>query len=176
LIPVEADLALESYLRDPVLRDNMGQVEVLEPVVHVLRYFSATTVAIDFLKRLPQSERIRRRQRLVIKEERRGATYPECHVEGLIPYFLGNQSLRVEMHVGLWKNLMYPVWLRSIRHEQSDPGRLMLLVVVRAFANLDEVSSVVSSGIRSDALTVIIEGQQKETLEAWNMIKYVASL
>jgi hypothetical protein len=98
-------------------------------------------------------------------------------VRGLVPYFHENECLQDDLLVGLFKNLMHLVWLRSIRHEQSDTSRLMVSEVVRAFADfLDEVSSVASTGIRSDAFTVIIEGQQKEALEALGKIKYIASL
>jgi hypothetical protein len=80
LIPTEADLALESCLADSTTgKNSFDEADYPEPMVPVAWYFSATAVAIDFLKRLSRTERMRIRETIIIKEEVRGVAYTESH-------------------------------------------------------------------------------------------------
>jgi hypothetical protein len=92
LVLIEQDLALESYLKDPLLRDSLGEVDWLDHAVPVLWFFSATAVAIKFLGRLSQAEHMRIREKIVIREDKRGVAYPESHLRGLAPFIRGRAT------------------------------------------------------------------------------------
>jgi hypothetical protein len=51
-----------------------------EPIVPVAWHFSATAVAIHFLKQLSRTERMRIRGTIIIREQPWGVAYPESHV------------------------------------------------------------------------------------------------
>ncbi|KAI2485312.1 hypothetical protein Ptr902_04252 [Pyrenophora tritici-repentis] len=163
-IPVESDVALEPYLTDPLLRDSEGCVDWPEPVVPVCWYFSATAVAVNFLRRLPPTTRICIRLPIVIREERWGIDYCESHVRAIAPYFHENPSLIVELHVGFWTNLDPPFWLQSLDHEATNRsvwGQKLL----RPMADfLDELSSISNSSNPIRGLSVHIEGRMKESV------------
>jgi hypothetical protein len=177
LIPTEADLVLESCLKDPFLRNSLGDVDSLEFDVPVLWFFSATAVAINFLRQLPQAERMRIREKIVIREDKRGAAYPESHLRGLAPFIGENPHVRFELHVGFWTNLMHPVWLESMLYEQGDPGSIHKLDALRPLADfLHEATTSFGSSPPTHALNIYIEGHLEESVSAWEMIKHAASL
>ena len=76
LIPTETDLALESFLADPLPPDADRHLAWTDPVVPLAWYFSATTVAVDYLKRLPQSTRLRIRLPFIIRENKLAVATP----------------------------------------------------------------------------------------------------
>jgi hypothetical protein len=177
LIPTEAHLAPESSLADPFRRDVLGDVDFLEPVVPVAWFFSATAVAIDFLKRLPHADRMRIRHSIIIHEDTRGVAYPESHLQGLWPYILENPRTRFDVHVGLWTNLTHSVWLESMRHEGLHVGRIMKDRVLRPFVDfLDENMTIFSTSPHTDVINVYIQGHLDESVSAWGMFKHTASL
>jgi len=178
LIPTETDLALETYLTDPFLPDEQNNLDFPEPVVPVAWYWSATAVAIDFLKALPRAQRMRLREPIVIREEMRGAAYPESHIRGLAPYLLENPKLRCELHVGFWTNLMDPVWLQSLTYDHSlDYGSILNEQMLRPFVDfLDEIMSMPDTTVRNNALRIYVEGRKDESVAMWQLIKHVASL
>jgi len=175
-IPTDTDLALECCLADSVLRNSLGWVDWPEPAVPVIWYFSATAVAANFLKRLPYAARMRIRLPIVIREERRAAEYCESHVRAIAPYLRENPSLRIELYVGFWTNLVHPFWLESLIHER-DVGLISKQHLLRPFADfLDELSLISSGPSPVKGLSVHIEGRMDESVAAWGMIKHAASL
>ncbi|KAI4658919.1 uncharacterized protein J4E79_006679 [Alternaria viburni] len=178
LIPTESDLTLESYLADPSRRDLIGEIDPRsEPMVPVAWYFSATSLAINFLKALPPTDRISHRTTIIIKEDKRGVAYPESHVRGLTPFLLENPHLRVELQVGFWNNLMHPVWLESTKYHRRSQTVIPKENMLRPFADfLDELESFSANGVNSNALKVVIEGQKTESTLLWEVLKHAASL
>ncbi|KAI4681807.1 uncharacterized protein J4E84_007403 [Alternaria hordeiaustralica] len=177
LIPTETDLALESFLADPVSPDADSRVHWTEPVVPLAWYFSATAVAVDFLKRLPHSTRMCLRLPLIIRENKLAVAYPESHARSLEPYLCENKNLRIDLHVGCWTNLTHPFWLRLPHSKIVNEGLIMKLEMIRPFADfLDEVLPIFDSIPRPQALSIYIEGHQDESLAAWESFKHAASL
>ncbi|KAJ4308348.1 hypothetical protein N0V84_012153 [Fusarium piperis] len=70
--------------------------------------FSAAAVAIRFLDRLSPSQRLNLR-RIVLQEDHVSVGQPECHAIGLIPFCRENPRLRIERHVGLWRNILHTI-------------------------------------------------------------------
>ncbi|KAI4629150.1 uncharacterized protein J4E87_003411 [Alternaria ethzedia] len=177
LIPTEADLALESCLADPSHQDLIGETDRGEPMAPVAWYFSAASVAINFLKALPRSSRLLLRTTIVIKEEKRGVAYPESHLRGLTPFLLENPHLHVELQVGFWTSLMHPVWLEPVVHHCLNESTLPKENMLRSFADLlDELHALSANGVTAHALSVAIEGQNIDSVLLWETIKHAASL
>ncbi|KAI4696614.1 uncharacterized protein J4E88_000791 [Alternaria novae-zelandiae] len=178
LIPTETDLALESFLADPLPRDTDRRVTWDEPIVPLAWYFSATTVAVDYLKRLPQSTRLRIRLPFIIRENKLAVAYPESHARSLEPYLCENKNLRIDLHVGCWTNLTHPFWLHSPFDDQNpNEGIISKVELLRPFADfLDEVLSTFDRIPHPEALSIHIEGHQDESLIAWETFKHAASL
>ncbi|KAI4612419.1 hypothetical protein J4E80_007152 [Alternaria sp. BMP 0032] len=178
LIPTETDLALESFLADPLPRDTNPHLAWTEPVAPLAWYFSATTVAVDYLKRLPQSTRLRIRLPFIIRENKLAVAYPESHVRSLESYLCENQNLRIDLHVGCWTNLTHPFWLHfPFDTQRVNEGSIMKLNLIRPFADfLDEVLCTFGRIPHPEALNIHIEGHQDESLAAWETFKHAASL
>lgn len=176
-IPSDEDLALEAYLTDPNIQDRMGDVDWLEPLAPVAWYFSAAAVAVDFLSRLRREQRMRIREKIIIREDMRGAAHPECHASGLIPCCIENPKLRIEVHMGVWNSLMPPIWLEYQFWDYDVPTGIGAHRFLRSFADwIGESLSLFSSGMPVGALRFILEGSEKETLQVWTMIKHAAGL
>lgn len=82
-------------------------------------YFSAAAVAIRFLNRLPESQRLYLRN-IVVDENRISVGFPECHALGLIPFCRENPRLRVRRSVNIW---------RTIPLKMKIPGILLASVL-----------------------------------------------
>ena len=177
LISTETDLTLESFLADPLPRDTDTYLAWTEPVVPLAWYFSATAVAVDYLKRLPQSTRMCLRLPFIIRENKLAAAYPESHARYLEPYLCENKNLRIDLHVGCWTNLTHPFWLRPPHYKNVNEGLIMKLELIRPFADfVDEVLPIFDSIPHPQALSIYIEGHQDESLAAWETFKHAASL
>ncbi|KAF5556480.1 hypothetical protein FNAPI_5705 [Fusarium napiforme] len=68
-------------------------------------WFSATAVAIRFLKRLSSAQRGYLRK-LVLNEDRISVGFPESHAMGMIPFCKENPMLHLEQRVDVWNNLV----------------------------------------------------------------------
>jgi hypothetical protein len=98
---------------------------------------------------------------------------PKSHVRGLGPFSLENPQLRIELLVGFWTNLIHPVWLESRTHANASSGTLAMPYALRAFVDfVDEATSIT----RTWPCKIFIEGQKKESVSMWEMIKHIASL
>ncbi|KAG5801429.1 hypothetical protein H9Q74_014045 [Fusarium xylarioides] len=66
---------------------------------------SAAAVAIKFLGQISQQQRIHI-SKLVLNEDRKAISSPECHVLSLIPFFRENPKLIVEHRLNLWRYVL----------------------------------------------------------------------
>ncbi|PNP82880.1 hypothetical protein FNYG_03758 [Fusarium nygamai] len=68
-------------------------------------WFSATAVALRFLKRLSSTQRGYLRK-LVLNEDRISVGFPESHAIGMIPFCKENSKLHLEQRIDVWHNLV----------------------------------------------------------------------
>ncbi|KAF5237700.1 hypothetical protein FANTH_10727 [Fusarium anthophilum] len=68
-------------------------------------WFSAAAQAIRFLKQLSQQQRLLI-SKLIVKEDRYAAAFPESHMIGMIPFCQENPKLHVEHYINLWRNML----------------------------------------------------------------------
>ncbi|KAF5234317.1 hypothetical protein FAUST_7702 [Fusarium austroamericanum] len=78
-------------------------------------FFSAAAVAIRFLKRIPEYQRLNMRK-LILDEDRPAVGLAMCHGIGLIPFCKENTKLHIEHRWNLWTTLL----LRTESREPSD--------------------------------------------------------
>ncbi|KAI4695935.1 uncharacterized protein J4E88_000105 [Alternaria novae-zelandiae] len=80
---------------------------------------SAATTSIAFLGSLTCKTRLELRN-LVLHEDHVAVAWPECHVQGLIPFCQENSKLRIERRVSLWK-AMLPAAAASLYAIMTNP-------------------------------------------------------
>ncbi|KAF5679497.1 hypothetical protein FCIRC_6110 [Fusarium circinatum] len=68
-------------------------------------WLSAAAQAIRFLKQLSQQQRLLI-SKLIIKEDRYAAAFPESHMIGMIPFCQENPKLHVKHYINLWRNML----------------------------------------------------------------------
>ncbi|RKK99899.1 hypothetical protein BFJ70_g17473 [Fusarium oxysporum] len=68
-------------------------------------WFSAAAQAIRFLGQLSHQQRLLI-SKLILKEDRYAAAFPESHIIGMIPYCRENPKLHVEHRINLWRNVL----------------------------------------------------------------------
>ncbi|KAF4985786.1 hypothetical protein FGRMN_11099 [Fusarium graminum] len=68
-------------------------------------FFSATAMAIKFLKQTTQYQR-RLIQTIVLNEDKAAIGNPQSHVLGLIPFCKENPKLQIEHRVNVWANML----------------------------------------------------------------------
>ena len=68
-------------------------------------HYSAASVAIKFLKTLPQNT-LSRVRKVILHEDRLSMCRSECHGLGLIPFCIRNPEMHVERRVSLWRNIL----------------------------------------------------------------------
>ncbi|EWG47325.1 hypothetical protein FVEG_16113 [Fusarium verticillioides 7600] len=68
-------------------------------------WFSVAAHAIRFLKQLSQQQRLLI-SKLILKEDRYAAAFPESHVIGMVPFCQENPKLHVEHYINLWRNIL----------------------------------------------------------------------
>lgn len=81
-------------------------------------YFTAASMAIRFLNRLPEVQRLGIRN-LVINEDRASCPRAECHPVGLIPFCKENRKLHIDHRINLWRNFI----LKSDGYSLDDTAR-----------------------------------------------------
>jgi hypothetical protein len=140
-------------------------------------YFSATTVAIDFLERLPREDRMRLRC-LVLEEKCRSVANPECHAEGLIPFCRENKDLRITMTASIWTNMAPSIWVDYWgRHMEDEDGELSIEFYLYTIVDwLHRTSNLTSIGMPPNAFSMLLEGSLPETLQIWDHLKQLAAL
>jgi hypothetical protein len=145
-------------------------------------YFSATAVALDFLKQLPREQRmLMSGRKIIIHETCKGAAYPESHVRGLIPYLEENPRLIVEMKMSIWDSLLPSFWLEHLayfRYRETDvmtcPRFMDFLGPVSDW--LAEIKALDARSVPTASLDIVLEGTREETVEICGMIKKTAAL
>ncbi|KAF2113866.1 hypothetical protein BDV96DRAFT_578433 [Lophiotrema nucula] len=170
-IPTDADLALETSLAESPPLDEWNTPE---PPAPISWYFSATAAAINCFKHLRKNDR-RCIKKVFIREDRKGVGHPECHVRGLLCYCAENPALRVEIHVGIWTNLVPSVWLEYKSDGPRPADKLTSDRFLVSFADwVVELTPLAATSQQS--ITFILEGNSQETNLVWNIIKSVAGL
>ncbi|KAG9186725.1 hypothetical protein G6011_09833 [Alternaria panax] len=74
-------------------------------VANMRWYFSAASIAIDFLQKLPREQR-QNMQTIILNEDFKAFSRPRCHVRGLISFCLESSNLRIERRIGLFTDLL----------------------------------------------------------------------
>jgi hypothetical protein len=188
-IPSETELAaMENLLTEPGCWGNLmaefpeaeaGDFDCTLEYRRVRWYFSATTIAIDFLGQLPREERMRLRC-LVLDENRRGVANSECHAEGLIPFCHENKDLRVKMLSSIRTNMVPSLWVNywgiGIEAERND-GVVSLHRYLYAIIDwFVRSANLCSNGMPPDAFTMILEGRSPEMVNLWTTLKQLAAI
>ncbi|EKJ71804.1 hypothetical protein FPSE_07989 [Fusarium pseudograminearum CS3096] len=143
-------------------------------------FFSATAVAIRFLKRIPEYQRLNMRK-LILDEDRPAVGLAMCHGIGLIPFCKENTKLHIEHCWNLWTTLLLRTeqrWISSLTmnfelspekyqewiDDDSDFGPWTLHEASKQrFSNIFHawcmnILDVVNSGMPLQSYTVMIEG------------------
>ncbi|CAF3543060.1 unnamed protein product [Fusarium graminearum] len=143
-------------------------------------FFSATAVAIRFLKRVPEYQRLNMRK-LILDEDRPAVGLPMCHGIELIPFCKENTKLHIEHRWNLWTTLLLRTRSRRVSNmtmdfelspekyqewidDDSDFGPWTLHEASKQrFANIFHawcmnILDVVNSGMPLQSYTVMIEG------------------
>jgi hypothetical protein len=177
-IPTESDLVLEKSLTSPMQIGPFSSEwdsRIAGSLAPIASFYSATAVAISFLRSLTINQLGRLQGKIVIKEDKKGAMYPQSHVRGLLYYCRANPRLRIEMHASLWTNLLPPTILQP--HSPPSVTWVDTLELLGIFADfIEELALFSNSGLPANALVVILEGQHEATLVAWEQLKLAASL
>jgi hypothetical protein len=103
-IPTEKDIAAvqEFIFSSPIHDYDEHTGNVVEKL-----YFSATAVAIRFLKRVATHTREQLRI-LVLEEDHPSIASPHTHVQGLVPFMRENRRLQVQHRVNVWQAILVP--------------------------------------------------------------------
>ncbi|KIL90045.1 hypothetical protein FAVG1_06783 [Fusarium avenaceum] len=129
-IPAMSDLKDCGYrYYDHRIWKNMHHWHIGEKAQYEYRYkyrFSATSVAIRFLKHQPLDKRLFIRN-VVIREDRVAVGHPSSHVLGLIPFCKENVRLKNDLQVDMLDNIFQRTYL-ACHHDAS---------CVEAFASHD---------------------------------------
>lgn len=143
-------------------------------------FFLATVVAIRFLKRVPEYQRLNMRK-LILDEDRPAVGLVMCHGIGLIPFCKENTKLHIEHRWNLWTTLLLRTRSRRVSNmtmdfelspekyqewidDDSDFGPWTLHEASKQrFANIFHawcmnILDVVNSGMPLQSYTVMIEG------------------
>ncbi|KAJ4135312.1 hypothetical protein NW768_004938 [Fusarium equiseti] len=142
-------------------------------------FFSATSVAIRFLSRIPEQQRLSIRK-IILDENRPSVSLSMCHANGLIPFCNENGKLRIEHRWNLWTTLLLGISGRStislatnfetppetIQDRANDPDRMPWAFdevrrgnFASAFSAWTmSVLDIVKSGMPLESYTVVIEG------------------
>ncbi|KAF1958236.1 hypothetical protein CC80DRAFT_490842 [Byssothecium circinans] len=193
-IPIEEDIRnMEALLTLPKSDDEIWEWVHSQPnpfewmpsvdvdLIHLSQgakwFFSATAVAINFLQRLPPSQRSKIR-RIVLNEDFKSVSNPACHVRGLIPFYQENNKLRIERRIGICENLLPLGWFGIDRREGARyKGEYRALDILTTIVPwFEEASTLLACGLPSHVYTLIVDGRTPEGIQSWTLMKYVAGL
>ncbi|QGI94665.1 hypothetical protein CEK26_007734 [Fusarium fujikuroi] len=136
-------------------------------------WFSATAVAIRFLKRLSLTQR-GYLHKLILNEDRISVGFPESHAIGMIPFCKENPKMHLEQRVDVWNNLVMSserptaYRLTNMYFERSEPeaGEYYSLYDVYApdqdsyFTNwVVHGLEVVKAGMPARSWSVVFDGE-----------------
>ena len=105
-----------------IRRSLQHNLHLLQSLQRTKYSFSAASAAIRFFSSMPASIRCRFR-RVLLDENHVAAAWPECHVQGLLPYCQENGALRIERRVDLWRNAL-PAGASRMNGFYCGQGRL----------------------------------------------------
>ena len=163
-IPSEAELSdIERFFRSPAGDDYHRDTGPYDSSKYPKLYFSAAAIAVAFLRRLPASQR-RAMRRIVIDEDRKSVSYPECHARGLIPFCVENPRLRIERRIGWYKNLFPCTWGRK----DSVAGTRILAMIEPWIV---EASNLARQGMPAHSFSLIVDGHGHKTRHIWAMVR-----
>ncbi|KAI4630680.1 hypothetical protein J4E80_001618 [Alternaria sp. BMP 0032] len=118
--------------------------------------------------------RLRNLRKLVLHEDFKSMPRSVCHVRGLIPLCQANSKLRIERHIDLLANLLplgHPDSLYA--GYDSIAGSDVLDATIPW---LMEVYLLHTHGMPAGSFRLVIDGHSRESLEAWNILKYAAAM
>ncbi|KAI4658981.1 uncharacterized protein J4E79_006741 [Alternaria viburni] len=119
-------------------------------------------------------KRLRNLRKLVLHEDFKSMPRSVCHVRGLIPLCQANSKLRIERHIDLLANLLplgHPDSLYA--GYDSIAGSDVLDATIPW---LMEVYLLHTHGMPAGSFRLVIDGHSRESLEAWNILKYAAAM
>ncbi|KAJ3529988.1 hypothetical protein NM208_g9522 [Fusarium decemcellulare] len=128
--------------------------------------FSATAVAIRFLRHLSDSNRLSIRK-IILDEDHMAVGDPECHAQGLIPFCKENPRLQIERRVSLINNILQ----RASHYEPFDKNELEEsaragyrdfspgLITEEVTHWLVEALAVMDAGMPAGAFTFVLDGE-----------------
>ncbi|KAI0585025.1 hypothetical protein Alg215_02721 [Pyrenophora tritici-repentis] len=137
-------------------------------------FFSAASIAIDFLQRLPV-ERRHNMRKMVLYEDFKAVCRPECHARGLIPFCLENLELRIERHISLFGNLLPEGFYsrNTVRHDSAWLlSSVCFCVIIPWF---EEALCLSIHGMPTGSFTLVLDGTTRESFEIWKLLKYAAA-
>ncbi|KAF2256055.1 hypothetical protein BU26DRAFT_512953 [Trematosphaeria pertusa] len=134
-------------------------------------YFSATAMAIAFLKHLGSDRRTHIR-RIIIDEKDRAVSSPEVHARGLIPFCVENPRLRIERRVDLWGHVIPSRW--GATADLSGLQYIQAWCLLQSLADwILEANDLYSRGMPSNSFSLVFQGDQDQ--HVWNMAKEAAA-
>ncbi|KAF4439737.1 C6 transcription factor [Fusarium albosuccineum] len=127
--------------------------------------FSATAVAIRFLRQLPVSHRLSIRK-IILDEDHITLGCPERHAQGLIPFCKENPRLRIERRVSLLNNILHSVFFPQMMFKNELDGwapednRTIQTSYLSQLVGswLVEALAVMDAGMPADAFTFVLDG------------------
>ena len=152
---------------------------------------SAATTSIAFLGALTSKTRLEMRN-LVLNEDHAAVAWPECHVQGLIPFCQENSNLRIERRVSLWKAVLpaaaaslyaimttAPAAQRRSRYDCVAPqilsrGRFGYSGVADWIMEALELESL---GMPSGSFTLVLDGEPttEQSTQVFNILQHNAA-
>jgi hypothetical protein len=132
--------------------------------------FSATSVAIRFLKHLPRDKRLFIRN-VVIREDHVVVGHPSSHALGLIPFCKENVRLKIDLQVGMLDNIFQRTYL--VRHHDvscvevfasHDLGEQAFEAAIKGiFCEvkewLNEAVCLIDAGMPVGSFTLMLDGE-----------------
>jgi hypothetical protein len=132
--------------------------------------FSATSVAIRFLKHLPLNKRLFIRT-VVIREDHVAVGHPSSHALGLIPFCKENLRLKIDLQVGMLDNIFQRTYLvrhfgvscleRYAAHDLGEQAfeRAIKGIFYEVKDWLNEAVSLIDAGMPAGSFTLTLNGE-----------------
>ena len=111
---------------------------------------------------------------MTLHENFKAVGRPECHARGFIPFCLENPELRIIRHISLLDSLL------PVGAEWSANPRDIWLLSSECLAAMvpwiEEAVSLPAYGMPENAFELVIDGNQRESTEAWEVLKAAAAM
>lgn len=152
--------------------------------------FSAASVAINFLSRLPSNLRLHLRH-IRLLENNVCVAFPESHAQGLISFCVENPKLRVERRVNLWKAIFQQPsysneeWdtvndLEGVPEMQylgakicDETGFSTVSVTNNLALWIMEAAALVPAGMPENSFTLVLDGSPGDDVVMDVFMKYI---